>query len=135
MSKNLCLLFSLFLKDVGSDLACPLGGGYGVCAVCLCGNVLWFHIFLPSLLKQCCWKAFLQKDPTKTCQIFLQEWLKPQLLVFQSFVVSQFTALPLGGGVTFLILALRLTHVTRKPVFGVSNQVRLKPACLATETS
>ena len=25
--------------------------------------------------------------------------------------------------------------VTRKPVFGVSDRVRLNPACLATETS
>ena len=28
-----------------------------------------------------------------------------------------------------------LSHVTRKPVFGVSNQVRLEPAYSATETS
>ena len=28
-----------------------------------------------------------------------------------------------------------LSLVTRKPVFGVSDQVRLKPACSATETS
>ena len=27
-----------------------------------------------------------------------------------------------------------LSHVTRKPVFGVRDQVRLKPACSATET-
>ena len=27
------------------------------------------------------------------------------------------------------------SHVTRKPVHGVSDQVRLKPACTATETS
>ena len=28
-----------------------------------------------------------------------------------------------------------LSLVTRKPVFGVSDQVRLKPACLASEAS
>ena len=28
-----------------------------------------------------------------------------------------------------------MSHVMRKPVFGVSNQVRLKTACSATETS
>ena len=28
-----------------------------------------------------------------------------------------------------------LSLVTRKPVFGVSDQVRLKPACAATEDS
>ena len=28
-----------------------------------------------------------------------------------------------------------MSHVTRKPVFGVFNQVRLKPACSATEAS
>ena len=28
-----------------------------------------------------------------------------------------------------------MNHVTRKPVFGVSDQVRLKLACSATETS
>ena len=28
-----------------------------------------------------------------------------------------------------------MSHVTRKPVFGVCNQGRLKPACSATETS
>ena len=30
---------------------------------------------------------------------------------------------------------LKMSHVTRKPVFGVSYQVRLKPAYSATETS
>ena len=28
-----------------------------------------------------------------------------------------------------------MSHVMRKPVFGVCDQVRLKPACSATETS
>ena len=28
-----------------------------------------------------------------------------------------------------------MSLITRKPVFGVSDQVRLKPACSATETS
>ena len=28
-----------------------------------------------------------------------------------------------------------LSHITRKPVFGVSDQVRLEPACSATENS
>ena len=28
-----------------------------------------------------------------------------------------------------------MDHVTSKPVFGVCDQVRLKPACSATETS
>ena len=28
-----------------------------------------------------------------------------------------------------------MSHVTRKPVFGVCDQVRLKPACSAAETS
>ena len=28
-----------------------------------------------------------------------------------------------------------LSLVTRKPVFGIFDQVRLKPGCLATETS
>ena len=28
-----------------------------------------------------------------------------------------------------------LSHITRKPVFGVCDQVRLKPACSAKETS
>ena len=28
-----------------------------------------------------------------------------------------------------------MSHVTKKPVFGVFDQVRLKPVCLATETS
>ena len=28
-----------------------------------------------------------------------------------------------------------MSHITRKPVFGISDQVRLKPACSATETS
>ena len=35
---------------------------------------------------------------------------------------------------TVLIL-IQLSHVTRKPVFGIFDQVRLKPACWATETS
>ena len=29
----------------------------------------------------------------------------------------------------------QMSHVMRKPVFGVCDQVRLKPACLASETS
>ena len=29
----------------------------------------------------------------------------------------------------------KLSHVTRKPVFGVCDQVRHKPACAATEAS
>ena len=28
-----------------------------------------------------------------------------------------------------------MSHVTREPIFGVFDQVRLKPACSATETS
>ena len=28
-----------------------------------------------------------------------------------------------------------MSQVTRKPVFGICDQVRLKPACSATETS
>ena len=28
-----------------------------------------------------------------------------------------------------------MSHVTRKPIFGVCDQLRLKPACSATETS
>ena len=28
-----------------------------------------------------------------------------------------------------------MSHVTRKPVFGVCDQLRLKPACSADETS
>ena len=28
-----------------------------------------------------------------------------------------------------------ISLVTRKPIFGVSDQLRLKPACSATETS
>ena len=31
-------------------------------------------------------------------------------------------------------VCLQMSLVTRKPVFGVSNQVRLKPACAVTET-
>ena len=30
---------------------------------------------------------------------------------------------------------IKMSHVTRKPVFGVCDQVRLKPACSAVETS
>ena len=30
---------------------------------------------------------------------------------------------------------LNMSHVMRKPVFGVFDQVRLKPACLPTEIS
>ena len=30
---------------------------------------------------------------------------------------------------------LYISHVVRKPVFGVSDQVRLKPACSATEAT
>ena len=34
-----------------------------------------------------------------------------------------------------VIIILNLSLVTRKPVFGVFNQVKLKPACSAKETS
>ena len=33
------------------------------------------------------------------------------------------------------ILLKHLSHITRKPIFASCNQVRLKPACSATETS
>ena len=36
---------------------------------------------------------------------------------------------------TILYRQYNVSHVTRKPVFGISDQVRLKLACLATETS
>ena len=32
-------------------------------------------------------------------------------------------------------LPSHMSHVTRKPVFGVSDQVRLKPGCIASEAS
>ena len=35
----------------------------------------------------------------------------------------------------FVFIQSKMSHVTRKPVFGVCHQVRLKPACSATETS
>ena len=34
-----------------------------------------------------------------------------------------------------LAITNKMGPVSRKPVFGVRNQVRLKPACSATETS
>ena len=33
------------------------------------------------------------------------------------------------------VVRFYMSHLTRKPVFGVCDQVRLKPACSATETS
>ena len=33
------------------------------------------------------------------------------------------------------VVLLQVSPVTRKPVFGVCDQLRLKPACSATETS
>ena len=35
----------------------------------------------------------------------------------------------------YVFLAIKLSHVTKKSVFRVCDQVRLKPACSATETS
>ena len=35
----------------------------------------------------------------------------------------------------FCCVPFHMSHVTRKPVFGVCDQVRLKPACSADETS
>ena len=32
-------------------------------------------------------------------------------------------------------IAIKMSHVMRKPVYGVCDQVRLKPACSVTETS
>ena len=40
-----------------------------------------------------------------------------------------------GGILSKLWWLPHLSHITRKPVFGVCNQVRLKPACSAIETS
>ena len=43
---------------------------------------------------------------------------------------------PAGGVHMYAtILILNMNHITRKPVFRVSDQVRLRPACSATETS
>ena len=36
---------------------------------------------------------------------------------------------------SWVAVHMHLSLVTRKPVFGVCDQVRLKPACLATKTS
>ena len=41
----------------------------------------------------------------------------------------------LAEGMGYSPEAYKMSHVTRKPFFGVCDQVRLKPACSATETS
>ena len=38
-------------------------------------------------------------------------------------------------GLEFVLKHKHMSHVTRKPVFGVSDQVRLKPGCAASEAS
>ena len=43
----------------------------------------------------------------------------------------------ISGHEVFVIIIgnTNLSHITRKPDFGIFDQVRLKPACSATETS
>ena len=48
---------------------------------------------------------------------------------------SRVGVLLLTGTCTTLLDCNKMSHVTRKPVFGVSDQVRLKPACSAAEAS
>ena len=40
-----------------------------------------------------------------------------------------------AGMYAFVFVCLFFNLVTRKPVFGICNQVRLKPACSVDETS
>ena len=61
------------------------------------------------------------------CHMLKQE-IKPRPQRWQARVLH----LPHPGP---LKIWLYMSHVTRKPVFGVFNQVRLKPACAATEAS
>ena len=44
-------------------------------------------------------------------------------------VIENSLSMALRGGVN------KLSHVTGKPVFEICDQVRLKPACAATEAS
>ena len=41
----------------------------------------------------------------------------------------------LAHHVKSILMMYHMSHVTRKPVFGIFDQVRIKPACSATETS
>ena len=42
---------------------------------------------------------------------------------------------PLRYVIVAISLEIKVSHIIRKPVFGVCDQVRLKPACSITETS
>ena len=55
---------------------------------------------------------------------------KDSYILFPGSLIMHFymSALP-------TLCAIYMSHVTRKPVFGVSDQVRLKPVSSATETS
>ena len=73
---------------------------------CYCISVLWFlHLWKKSF-----WKRSSQFSSSRWSHI---SW----------------------SGVTKTQSQLNMSLVTRKPVSGVSDQVRLKPACSATETS
>ena len=57
--------------------------------------------------------------------------------IFRKFTVKHAKRVNSAKGILCMqeIIQFDLRHVTREPVFGVCDQVRLKPACSARETS
>ena len=84
-----------------------------------------------------------QKQYHNMGQVVLQRrkiWFKHIELAFEGshfnmlLEVYQYYYLILFLCIHFVDLIL-MSHVTRKPVFGVCDQIRLEPPCSATETS
>ena len=58
-----------------------------------------------------------------------------EILVKYGFILEEIIWLISGSSLRMNLMRYHMSLVTRKPVFGVFNQVRLKPACSATEAS
>ena len=56
-------------------------------------------------------------------------------LVYFMFELTEGVKSRMKWGDLSLVFIYNMCHVTGKPVFGVSEQVRLKSACSATEIS
>ena len=55
--------------------------------------------------------------------------------IYKSYIYQGLNRVLLDSNNGSKFLLVDISHITRKPVFGVSDQVRLKPACSVREAS
>ena len=75
---------------------------------------------------------WLECDASHSCRYSIS-WNKLQISVLKNIHLT--IPLPPSSSVNYTPIFVQMSHVTRKPVFCGLEQVRLKPACSATEAS